>query len=215
MGNLIFATHLLYLWNVDNNIFQCLRGQILELDCSILNIGSATPVTLGKLFWHPEPQFPDFYLFYFIIYLFWLHPWHMEVPGPGIKFEPQLQPTSRLWQYQILNPLHWAMDWTHATATTWVTTESLIHRDRAGIPVSWFLNGIMAVFTWWIRANQTHYFIQSAKTNVWHIINSTLMLANMLLLKYLKDLNNYGSFHNFTVTDTFYMWTWLFKEQNK
>ena len=31
---------------------------------------------------------------------FWLHPQHVEVPGPGI--EPELQ----LWQYWILNPLH-------------------------------------------------------------------------------------------------------------
>ena len=29
-------------------------------------------------------------------FLFWLHPWHMEVPGPGIKSEPQRQPTPQL-----------------------------------------------------------------------------------------------------------------------
>ena len=39
------------------------------------------------------------------------------------------------------------------------------------------------------------------------------MLANiMLLLKYLKNQSNYESFHNFTVTDTFCMCTWLCKE---
>ena len=32
------------------------------------------------------------------IYVFILkpHPWHMEVPGPGIESEPQLQPTLQL-----------------------------------------------------------------------------------------------------------------------
>ena len=34
--------------------------------------------------------------------LFWLHPWHMEVPGPRIKSELQLRPT--LWQPWICNP---------------------------------------------------------------------------------------------------------------
>lgn len=38
-------------------------------------------------------------LFLLFIY-FWLHPWHMQVPGPGVEHEPQQ------WQYQILN--RWA-----------------------------------------------------------------------------------------------------------
>ena len=33
-------------------------------------------------------------------FLFWTHPWHTEVPGPGIKPEPQQ------WKHQVLNPLH-------------------------------------------------------------------------------------------------------------
>ena len=28
----------------------------------------------------------------------WLHPWHMEVPGPGIESKPQLRPVPQLWQ---------------------------------------------------------------------------------------------------------------------
>ena len=37
---------------------------------------------------------------YLIIFFFWLHPWHVEVPEPGIKPAPQQ------WQCQIiLNPL--------------------------------------------------------------------------------------------------------------
>ena len=33
------------------------------------------------------------------LFFFFLHPWHMEVPRPGIESEPQLQ------QHWILNPL--------------------------------------------------------------------------------------------------------------
>ena len=38
----------------------------------------------------------------------WQHLQHMDVPGPGIKPEPQMQPVPHLWQSQILNPLHYA-----------------------------------------------------------------------------------------------------------
>ena len=40
---------------------------------------------------------------YFI--LFWPHPWHMEIPGPGIKSELQLRPMPHLWHCWILNSL--------------------------------------------------------------------------------------------------------------
>ena len=33
------------------------------------------------------------------------HLWHIEVPGPGIESEPQLQPKPQLQQCWILNPL--------------------------------------------------------------------------------------------------------------
>ena len=45
------------------------------------------------------------------LFLFWLHPWHMEVPGPGTESELQLWPTPQLQQCRILNPLYWARDW--------------------------------------------------------------------------------------------------------
>ena len=44
----------------------------------------------------------------FIFFLF--RPRHMEVPGPGIKSEPQLQPMPQLQQHWILNPPHGAGD---------------------------------------------------------------------------------------------------------
>ena len=47
----------------------------------------------------------------------------MQVPGPGIECELQLQPTSQLRQQQILNPLlHQAGDRTHASEVTWAAT---------------------------------------------------------------------------------------------
>lgn len=33
-----------------------------------------------------------------------LHPWHMEILGPGTESERKLQPTSQLRQHQILRP---------------------------------------------------------------------------------------------------------------
>ena len=48
------------------------------------------------------------------LYFFWggPHPQHMDVPGPGVKPEPQLRPTPELWQHQILHPLCQAGDQT-------------------------------------------------------------------------------------------------------
>ena len=43
------------------------------------------------------------------LFLFWLHPWHMEVPGPGTESMPQLQPAPQPWQCQIRYPT--ALGW--------------------------------------------------------------------------------------------------------
>ena len=45
----------------------------------------------------------------------WLHSWYMQVPRPGVESELQVEPTPQLQQSQILNPLHWAGDQTHAS----------------------------------------------------------------------------------------------------
>ena len=37
--------------------------------------------------------------------VFCLHPWHMEVPRPGIESPLQLWRSPQLWQHRILNPL--------------------------------------------------------------------------------------------------------------
>ena len=42
----------------------------------------------------------------------------MEIPGPVIESEPELQPT--LQQRRILNPLHWAGDQTGASGDKWI-----------------------------------------------------------------------------------------------
>ena len=42
----------------------------------------------------------------FSFFLFLLHLRHMEIPCPGIKSKPHLQPTPQLQQCQILNLLH-------------------------------------------------------------------------------------------------------------
>ena len=68
-------------------------------------------------------QFEDFFsVFCFVLLLLgggvWLHSWHMEVPGPGIKSKLQLQCTPQPQQCWILNPLRQAGDQTCASAAT-------------------------------------------------------------------------------------------------
>ena len=64
-------------------------------------------------------------LLHFCFRFFWLHPWHMEVPGPGIKSKPQLQPMPQLQQFHILKPLCQARDQTHTSAVSWAPTETM------------------------------------------------------------------------------------------
>ena len=52
-------------------------------------------------------SFSELTLFFFF---FLLHPWLMEIPGPGSKSKSQLQPVPQLRQRQILNPLRKARD---------------------------------------------------------------------------------------------------------
>ena len=40
-----------------------------------------------------------------VLFYFWLHLQHMDVPRPGSKSKPQLQPKPQLCQWLILNPL--------------------------------------------------------------------------------------------------------------
>ena len=41
--------------------------------------------------------------FCLFVFLFQLHPWHMEIPRLGTESKLQLPPTPQLWQCQILN----------------------------------------------------------------------------------------------------------------
>ena len=52
------------------------------------------------------------------VFLSWLHPQHMEIPGPGTESEPHLQPMPQLQQHRILNPLCQARDQTCANSET-------------------------------------------------------------------------------------------------
>ena len=52
-------------------------------------------------------------LFFYFLKMLWLHPWHMEVPRPGIEFELQLWPASQL----AFNIQHQAGDWTCTSAS--------------------------------------------------------------------------------------------------
>lgn len=52
------------------------------------------------------------FVFVFVLNFFRPHLWHLEVPGPGITSQLQLQPMPQL----ILNPLHWPRVRTHTSA---------------------------------------------------------------------------------------------------
>ena len=65
-------------------------------------------------------------------YLFWPYTQHMEVPGPGIKSEPQLQPVPQLWQCWILNPLSRAEDWTCASAVICCRDHWILNPHQSG-----------------------------------------------------------------------------------
>ena len=61
----------------------------------------------------------------------WPHPWHMEVPGPGIESKPQLQP---LW---ILYPT--GLDWgSNPAATRAAAVGFLTQCATAGTPFRTF-----------------------------------------------------------------------------
>ena len=69
------------------------------------------------------------YFFLFLKLIIYFGLWHVEVPGPGIKPTPQQQPELLQWQCWILNPLHWAGDWTGATTeTSWFINP--LHQSR-------------------------------------------------------------------------------------
>ena len=63
-------------------------------------------------------------------FFFWLHPRHMEVPGPRIKSEPQLQlqPEQQMLQHWILNP---GIELSLLQRQCWILNP-LNHRDNAG-----------------------------------------------------------------------------------
>ena len=75
-------------------------GQGSKLHHRSDNEGSLTCCTTRELL---ESIF--FFLSFFFFPFFWPHLQHMEIPGPGIKSEPQLQPMPQLQQCPILNLL--------------------------------------------------------------------------------------------------------------
>ena len=69
-------------------IFLCLRSKIMMLpECVFLT------------------SYSFFFFFFLFSFFFWLHPEHVEVPGPGITPMLQLQPVQQLQQLWVLNPL--------------------------------------------------------------------------------------------------------------
>ena len=55
----------------------------------------------------------------------------MEVPRPGIKSKPELQPKPQLQWCRILHSLRWAKDQTHAAAETSQIINPLYHTGNS------------------------------------------------------------------------------------
>ena len=72
-----------------------------------------------------------FFKVYCKTFFFKPHFQHIEVPGPGIKSEPELPPPAQLPQRQILNPLCWARDQTGASTETGQIINPLRHRGNS------------------------------------------------------------------------------------
>ena len=68
---------------------------------------------------------------FLIFFLFQPHSWHMEVPGPGIKSKPQMQPRPHLHQCCILNPLHQAGNGTVPCTETSQINTPLHHNENS------------------------------------------------------------------------------------
>ena len=60
------------------------------------------------------------------------HPWHAEVPGPGIKSMSQLQTVPQLQQFWILNPLYQTGN---RTGTSTETSQIINPRATVGTPL--------------------------------------------------------------------------------
>ena len=80
---------------------------------SILHGGIYILIPNAKLIPHPSllitislfPNVCESVSEFFCCCFFWLHQWHVEVPGPGIKSKLQLQLMPQLQQCQILSSL--------------------------------------------------------------------------------------------------------------
>ena len=89
----------------------------LPLALGATHLATAFPTCVGS----PRQHYFLFLFFSFLFFFFLLYPRGMEVPGPGVKFELQLQPRPQLRQLQILNPLRGAGDQTCTPAETMPT----------------------------------------------------------------------------------------------
>ena len=86
-------------------------------------------------FSHPLPTLESFKKTHFF-FLFWLYPWHMEVPRPGLKSKLHLQSMRQLQQYQILNLSGWGLK--PQQRQCWIF--NLLHHSRNSPQIHIFFN---------------------------------------------------------------------------
>ena len=85
---------------------------------------------------HGSEKKIEMYIAFFFLFFLRLHLHHMEVPGPGIKSELQLQSTPQPWH-------HWIQAEPATYATAYGNAGSLTHLATMGTPVNSILYVIL------------------------------------------------------------------------
>ena len=72
----------------------------------------------SKIQWFPLPSMKIPSCFLFLLIFLWPHPWHIEVPSPGIESKQQLWPMGRYSNTGSFNPPWWIRDGTRTSELT-------------------------------------------------------------------------------------------------
>ena len=108
---------------------------------------------------------------------FFLFQQHMEVPRPGVKSKPHLQPTPQLWQHWILNPPCQAGDQTSKATKTSRIINPLCHRGNSlfcfvlfcFLKIRMFKSALFRIARTWKQAT---YLASGEEINKWSDIHT-------------------------------------------
>ena len=127
-----------------------------------------------------------------------LHSWHMEVPGPGIKSEPQLQPTPQVRQCKILNPLCQSRNSTHIFILIIIKYHIKWQEQRwswkelnffeSDILCHWIYPAVLFLSSW--RGHQKFLLLQITEGKAWLCTKLNLVQLLRGFVTYAYDYNS-------------------------